>query len=73
MHRPIPTPTIAPAEIIRHAVWLYFRFGVSVLDIEELLAAHKEVLPDVYTTMVDGKTIGLRFTIRLLGNGNTRC
>ena len=27
-----------PAEIISHAVWLYFRFGVSLRDVEELLA-----------------------------------
>ena len=26
-----------PAEIIRHAVWLYFRFCVSFRDVEELL------------------------------------
>ena len=28
-----------PAEIISHAVWLYFRFALSFRDIEELLAA----------------------------------
>jgi putative transposase len=28
-----------PAEIIAHAVWLYFRFTLSYRDIEELLAA----------------------------------
>jgi putative transposase len=28
-----------PAEIIRHAVWLYFRFGLSYRDIKELLFA----------------------------------
>ena len=28
-----------PAEIISHAVWLYFRFTLSFRDIEELLAA----------------------------------
>ncbi len=27
-----------PAEIIRHAVWLYFRFSLSYRDVEELLA-----------------------------------
>src|SRR3954452_18084355 len=27
-----------PAEIIGHAVWLYFRFALSYRDIEELLA-----------------------------------
>jgi len=28
-----------PAEIISHAVWLYFRFTLSFRDIEELLAS----------------------------------
>ena len=28
-----------PAEIISHAVWLYFRFALSFHDVEELLAA----------------------------------
>ena len=28
-----------PAEIIGHAVWLYFRFSLSFRDVEELLAA----------------------------------
>ncbi|PZT99109.1 MAG: IS6 family transposase [Brevundimonas sp.] len=27
-----------PAEVIRHAVWLYFRFSLSMRDVEELLA-----------------------------------
>ncbi len=27
-----------PAEIISHAVWLYFRFSLSYRDVEELLA-----------------------------------
>jgi putative transposase len=27
-----------PAEIISHAVWLYFRFNVSHRDVEEVLA-----------------------------------
>lgn len=27
-----------PAEIISHAVWLYFRFMLSYRDVEELLA-----------------------------------
>ena len=27
-----------PAEVIRHAVWLYYRFTLSFRDIEELLA-----------------------------------
>jgi transposase-like protein len=27
-----------PPEIIRHAIWLYFRFSLSLRDVEELLA-----------------------------------
>ena len=27
-----------PPEVIRHAVWLYFRFSLSLRDVEELLA-----------------------------------
>jgi len=29
-----------PAEIISHAVWLYFRFPLGLRMVEELLAAH---------------------------------
>lgn len=28
-----------PAEVIRRAVWLYFRFSQSLRDVEEMLAA----------------------------------
>ncbi|ADG08979.1 hypothetical protein Cseg_0464 [Caulobacter segnis ATCC 21756] len=27
-----------PPEIIRHAIWLYFRFSLSLRDVEDLLA-----------------------------------
>ena len=27
-----------PADVIRHAVWLYFRFTLSSRDVEEMLA-----------------------------------
>jgi transposase-like protein len=27
-----------PSDVIRHAVWLYFRFTLSLRDVEELLA-----------------------------------
>jgi putative transposase len=33
-----------PAEIISHAVWLYFRFSLSYRDVEELLAARGVVV-----------------------------
>ena len=32
-----------PAEIIRHAVWLYLRFTLSYRDVEELLAERLDV------------------------------
>ena len=41
MTTPAPTnpykPHRFPAEIISHAVWLYFRFSLSHRDVEELL------------------------------------
>ncbi len=27
-----------PADVIAHAVWLYFRFSLSLRDVEELMA-----------------------------------
>jgi putative transposase len=27
-----------PAKVIQHAVWLYFRFPLSIRDVEDLLA-----------------------------------
>jgi putative transposase len=33
-----------PAEIIGHAVWLYYRFSLSYRDVEELMAARGVVL-----------------------------
>jgi len=42
MRDEVAAPTYAgyrfPAEIIAHAVWLYFRFALSYRDVEELLA-----------------------------------
>ena len=35
-----------PAEIISHAVWLYFRFTLSDRDVEELLAARGIIVTD---------------------------
>ncbi|MCK9541647.1 MAG: hypothetical protein M0R03_06415 [Novosphingobium sp.] len=29
-----------PPEVIRQAVWLYFRFALSLRDVQELLAEH---------------------------------
>jgi len=35
-----------PAEIIAHAVWLYFRFALSYRDVEELLAERGVIVTD---------------------------
>jgi putative transposase len=35
-----------PPDIIRHAVWLYFRFGVSFRDVEDLLAERGGTVTD---------------------------
>ena len=40
--KPTPNPYSGyryPAEIISHAVWIYFRFALSYRDVEEILAA----------------------------------
>ena len=29
-----------PADVIRHEIWLYFRFSLRLRDVEELLAQH---------------------------------
>jgi len=41
---PVYTGYRFPAEIISHAVWLYFRFSLSYRDVEELMAARGVVL-----------------------------
>jgi transposase-like protein len=40
-----------PAEIIGHAVWLYFRFPLGLRMVEELLAAWHHRQPRNSTTM----------------------
>jgi len=46
----VAAPTYAgyrfPAEIIGHAVWLYFRFALSYRDVEALLAARGVIVTD---------------------------
>ena len=48
MNTPVPTNRYKnhhfPAEIISHAVWLYFRFCLSYRDVEELLFARGVML-----------------------------
>ena len=41
-----------PAEIISHAVWLYFRFTLSYRDVEELLSAR-----GIIVTYDDGTSV----------------
>jgi len=33
-----------PAEIISHAVWLYFRFPLSLRNVDEILAARDVIV-----------------------------
>jgi transposase-like protein len=33
-----------PPDVIRHAVWMYFRFALSLRDVEELLAQRELAL-----------------------------
>ena len=40
-----------PAEIIGHAVWLYFRFSLSLRDVEELLAERGVTVTVTYETI----------------------
>jgi transposase-like protein len=42
-----------PKEIISYCVWLYFRFGVSFRDVEELMAARGVVVETVRTEPED--------------------
>jgi putative transposase len=47
MSKPSPRPLLYkgyrfPPEIIRHGVWLYYRFGVSLRDVSELMLAQAE-------------------------------
>src|SRR3954447_5130266 len=42
--QPVPRSSISEKEIISECVWLYFRFGVSFRDVEEMVAARKVVV-----------------------------
>jgi putative transposase len=53
-----------PAEIISHAVWLYFRFSLSYRDVEELMAARGIVV--TYETIRQWcHTFGQQYTNQL--------
>jgi putative transposase len=46
----VPTPSSYaghrfPAEIISHAIWLYFRFPLGLRMVEEMLAARGIIVP----------------------------
>ncbi len=44
-----------PAEIISHAVWLYFRFPLSLRMVDELLAARSSVADSSSPKAPDGR------------------
>jgi putative transposase len=55
-----------PAEVISHAVWLYFRFPLSLRMVEEMLAArgilvsHETVRPWIARTILPTRTLSGR-------------
>ena len=53
-----------PADIIAHAVWLYFRFGLSFRDVEDLLA-QRGVLVSYETIRQWALTFGRTYARRL--------
>ena len=52
-----------PPEIISHAVWLYYRFGISLRDVEDLLAQRGIVV--TYETIRRCTKFGLDYVRRL--------
>ena len=53
-----------PPDIIRHAVWLYYRFGLSLRDVEDLLA--ERGITVTYETIRQWcATFGLKYARRL--------
>jgi transposase-like protein len=66
VHSPLSalSPSSLPPEIIGHAVWLYFRFPLSLRMVEEMLAARGICV--TYETMRQwGKKFGKRFSDRI--------
>jgi putative transposase len=53
-----------PPEIIGHAVWLYFRFPLSLRMVEEMLAA-RGICVTYETVRQWGKKFGKRFSDRI--------
>ena len=55
-----------PREIISHAVWLYYRFGISFRDVEDLLA-ETGIVVSYETIRRWCATFGLDYVRRLKG------
>ena len=53
-----------PAEIIAHAVWLYFRFSLSFRDVEDLLA-QRDITVTYETIRQWTRTFGRAYARRL--------
>lgn len=53
-----------PAQIIAHAVWLYFRFPLSLRDVEDLLA-ERGISVSFQTVSEWAAKFGLRFAHQL--------
>ncbi len=53
-----------PAEIIAHAVWLYFRFPLSLRDVEDLLA-ERGIIVSFQTVSEWAAKFGVKFVDQL--------
>ncbi len=53
-----------PPEIISHAVWLYYRFGLSFRDVEDLLA-ERSVTVAYETVRQWCRTFGLDYVVEI--------
>jgi hypothetical protein len=61
-----------PAEVIAHAVWLYFRFPLSLRMVEDLLAAHGGSPQNVALTLIGNHYISVRTFIARPDRGLSR-
>lgn len=61
-----------PAEVIAHAVWLYYRFPLSLRDVEDLLA-ERGIEVSFQTVAEWVRKIGLKFArqLRRRSGGNS--
>jgi len=60
-----------PPEVIRQAVWLYYRFTLSFRDVEELLAA-RGVDVSYETVRCWAEKFGLAIAANILGRSSAR-